>query len=147
MALSRASKSRRGKTDTPMSSDPIANFITAIKNAGDAGKETVSVPFSQMKFAIAKLLEERGYITSVAKKGKRVRKFIDVNVMYADGAPRVSGVKRISKPSRRVYYAAKDIKPIRYGFGMVVLSTPRGIMSGEDARKARVGGEVLFEIW
>lgn len=130
-----------------MTSDPIANFIIAIKNAGNAGKESVITPFSELKFSIAKLLEHEGYLEGVTKKGKRVRKFIEANVVYDGREPHVKGVRRISKPGRRVYYGVTDVKPVRYGYGALVLSTPKGIVTGTEAKRVRVGGEALFEIW
>jgi small subunit ribosomal protein S8 len=127
--------------------DSIADFITQIKNAGGAGKSLVVAPFSTMKMAIAELLIKEGFLKSAVKKGKKIAKFIEAEVMYDGNTPRVQGVKRISKLSRRIYQGASDIKPVRYGYGIVVMSTPKGIMTGRDARKQNLGGEVLFNIW
>ena len=132
-----------------MVGDPIGDFIIRIKNAGNAGKENVSVPFSKMKLAVAELLSSKGFLGPVAKKSKGdVFKFLNVGLLYTeDGKPRISDVKRISKPSRRLYEKAKSIKQYRRGFGISVLSTPKGIMSDMDAKKEKVGGEILFTIW
>jgi len=129
--------------------DPISDFLIRIKNAGAAGKRNVLVPFSNMKSAIAELLFAKGFIGEIAKKGKTpATKSLSINVLYeADGSPKIRDVKRISKPSRRLYEKTKNIKSYRRGFGMAVLSTPKGIMSDLDARKANVGGELLFTIW
>lgn len=127
--------------------DSIADFITQIKNAGDAGKTSVVVPFSNMKMAIADLLVKEGFLKSSVKKGKKIAKFIEVELVYEGNAPFVQGVKRISKFSRRVYQGAKDMKSVRNGYGLLVVSTPKGIMTGRDAKKENVGGEVLFSIW
>ncbi len=131
-----------------MVTDPVANFITALSNASAVGKEVVRTPYSAMKQAIAEVLAAEGYIENLTKKGKKTgQKYLEVSVLYDEAGPRVHGVKRISKPSKRVYKGAKDIVPIRHGYGRVILSTPEGIMTGDAARKAKVGGEVLFEIW
>lgn len=131
-----------------MNTDPISNFIISLKNAGATGKAVVRTPFSAMKQAIAEVLASEGYIENLTKKGKKSgQKYLEVSVVYDDAGSRVHGVKRISRPSKRVYKGTKEIQPIRHGYGRVILSTPEGIMTGEAARKAKVGGEVLFEIW
>ena len=131
-----------------MIGDPVGDFIVRLKNAGAVGHETVSVPHSKLKMAVAEVLFKEGFVGSVEKSGKKVRKTIVVNLLRKkDGSPRVSEVKRLSKPSRRLYKSAKEIFPVRYGKGLLVLSTPKGVMSGKDARKAEVGGEALFEIY
>lgn len=129
--------------------DPIGDFIIRIKNAGNASKESISVPFSKMKFAIAELLSAKGFVGSVTKKNKGdVVRSINVGLLYTeDGQPKISDVKRISKPSRRLYEKAKNIKQYRRGFGMTVFSTPKGIMADIDAKKDNLGGEILFTIW
>jgi len=131
-----------------MVTDPISNFITALQNAAAVGKEVVRAPFSVMKQSIAQVLEKEGYIENLTKKGKKSgQKYIEVSIVYDEDGPRIHGVKRISKPSKRVYKGADEIQPIRHGYGRVIMSTPEGIMEGGAARKAKVGGEVLFEIW
>ncbi|KKU80464.1 MAG: SSU ribosomal protein S8P [Parcubacteria group bacterium GW2011_GWA1_47_8] len=127
--------------------DPIADMLVGIKNAGNAGKDLAVVPFSQLKEEIATVLFKHGYIASYAKKGKKVAKALEIGILYVGKAPRIDSVARISKSSRRVYFKVADIKPIRNGYGLLVLSTPKGIMSGDEARKAEVGGEALFKIW
>jgi small subunit ribosomal protein S8 len=130
-----------------MVTDPIGDFIIRIKNAGNTGKENVSVPFSKMKLAIAELLSSKGYLGAVTKKSKGSAKYLEAVLLYADGEPVISDVKRVSKPSRRLYENSKNIKQFRKGFGMSVLSTPKGIMADVDAKKNNLGGEVLFNIW
>jgi small subunit ribosomal protein S8 len=103
------------------------------------------MPFSRMKEAIAEILEKEGYVKSVdAKKGTHS---LSVALLYKGGRPAITGAKRISKPSRRMYMSVHDIKPVKRGYGLLVLSTPAGILTGKDAREKRVGGEALFEIW
>ena len=131
-----------------MNTDPISNFIVAIANAAAAGKSVVRTPYSQVKQAIAEVLAAEGFIGDLTKKGKKSgQKYLEVSIVTDDDGARVHGVKRVSKPSRRVYKGAKEIRPVRHGYGRVILSTPQGVMTGESARKEGVGGEVLFEIW
>ena len=131
-----------------MVGDPIGDFIVRLKNAGAVKHESVSLPHSKMKMAVADVLKSAGFVKDVEKRGKKVRKTIHVDLLYkTDGTPRITEVKRISKPGRRVYKGVDEIFPVRYGKGLLVLSTPKGILTGQDARKAGVGGEALFEIW
>jgi len=127
--------------------DPISNMLIQIKNAGMAGLPSVLVPYSNLKFEIADLLKKEGYVTSVEKKGKKVKKYIEIEVSYTGKSPKINEVKRMSKPSRRIYMGVKDIKPVRNGYGISVLSTPKGIMTDKVAKKEHVGGELLFKIW
>lgn len=127
--------------------DPIADMLISIKNAGNAGKSLAVVPFSNLKEEIAKVLFSNGFIASYAKKGKKVQKTLELGIAYEGKAPRVADVARMSKPSRRFYMKSADLKPMKNGYGLMVLSTPKGIMTGDEARKAQVGGEVLFKIW
>lgn len=127
--------------------DPIADMLIRIKNGGYASKETVEMPFSILKEAIAKVLFAEGFITSYAKKGKKVQKTLEVGIAYEGKTPRVSDVARMSKPSRRFYIKNDEIKQIKNGHGLMVMSTPKGIMTGDEAKKSQVGGEALFKIW
>jgi len=127
--------------------DPISNMIIQLKNAGMAGIPSTTVPYSNVKFEIASLLKKEGYVASVEKKGKTVKKNLELGVVYTDKKPRISDVKRVSKPSRRVYLGVKDIRPVLQGHGIMILSTPKGILTEKQARKEHVGGEVLFKIW
>jgi len=131
-----------------MVTDPIGDLIIRLTNAGAVKKQTVSVPFSMFKLAIAEKLKDMGLVKQIEKKGKKVKKTIDVTLKYDEhDHPVIHGVRRVSKPGRRVYRSAKEIVPVRYGHGHIVLSTPQGVMTGVEARKANIGGEALFEIW
>lgn len=130
-----------------MVTDPISNMIIAIKNGNKAGLKKISLPYSELKFEIGKLLANEGFIESVDRSGKGVKKVIDIVLRYEGKQPRITEVARLSKPSRRVYIGVRDIRPVRQGFGMLVLSTPKGILSDSVARKEHVGGEALFKIW
>lgn len=127
--------------------DPIADMLIRIKNAQMAEHETVLVPFSKLKFEIAKILKRDGWISDFSKKGKKVKKFLEINLRYINGEPKVNDVKRISKPGRRVYIKASEIKSVRQGFGQALISTPQGILNEKEARAKKVGGEVLCEVW
>jgi small subunit ribosomal protein S8 len=131
-----------------MVNDPVGDFIVTLKNAGAINKASVSVPYSTFKLAIAEKLKEAGFVADVEKKGKKVRKNLDVTLKYdTAGQHAISGVKRISKPGRRLYKTMREIIPVRYGHGALILSTPKGVLTDKEARKAKVGGEALFEIW
>lgn len=126
--------------------DPISDMLISVKNAGLAGKPLATVPYSNMKFEIANVLLKSGYIKSFSIKGKKVNKRIEIEIAYSkDKAPKIEDVKRISKPARRIYAGFRQIP--RGSPGISVLSTPRGIMTDEEAKKALVGGELLFKIW
>lgn len=131
-----------------MVNDPVGDFIIRLTNAGAIKKTIVSVPFSMFKLAIAEKLKDAGYIQAVEKKGKKIKKTLDVVLKYnQNGEPQIQGVKRISKPGRRMYKSVLDIVPVRYGRGALILSTPAGIKTDKEAKKEKVGGEALFEIW
>ncbi|MBI4079646.1 30S ribosomal protein S8 [Candidatus Kaiserbacteria bacterium] len=130
-----------------MVNDPVADLVVRLKNAAAIGKSSVSVPFSNFKYAIAETLKNAGYVKAVEKKGKKVKKMLDITLTYNEGKPAISGVKRISKPGRRVYRGARELFSVRYGHGALILSTPKGVLTNVDARKQKVGGEALFEVW
>jgi small subunit ribosomal protein S8 len=131
-----------------MVNDPIGDFIVRLKNAAMVGKKSVDVPYSRLKESVALALKKSGYLSAVADTTQEVGRTLSVTLAYgASGAPTLSGVKRISKPGRRLYAKAADIHPVKYGRGHLVLSTPKGILVDAEARKHHVGGETLFAIW
>ncbi len=131
--------------------DPIADMLMRLRTAGGANKEAVLIPFSDMKLRIANVLAKGGYVTYVTKKikkGKTSMRVIEVGISYdAPRVPRIRGAVRVSRPSRRVYVGAKDIKPVLQGNGMTILSTPKGLMTDVEARKENVGGEIICKVW
>jgi small subunit ribosomal protein S8 len=127
--------------------DSISNMIIMMKNASLAGKESVSFPYSKMKNAIAECLKQEGYIKSIGKKVKKGQPILEIGLIYEDKKPKITGAERISKQSRRIYFGMKNIHSVRNGSGVLVLSTPKGILSGKVARKEQVGGEALFKLW
>ncbi len=131
-----------------MVGDIIGDFIIRLKNAGAVGKSTVSVPYSKLRHSVAKKLVEAGYIVSAVEQGKRVQdKTLEITLRYEDGSHRINGVKRISKPGRRLYTKVADIHPVKFGKGHMILSTPAGILTNVEAKEKQVGGEQLFIIW
>ncbi|MDB5239270.1 MAG: ribosomal protein small subunit ribosomal protein [Candidatus Parcubacteria bacterium] len=131
-----------------MVTDLIADLIIRLKNASDAKKPVVDMPYSKFAENVAHALKKAGYVDSVATSGKLFSRSLQIGLMYYEGTgARIHGVDRISKPSRRVYQKSSDIRTYRSGFGNTFLSTPKGVMADEEARKLKVGGEVLFKIW
>jgi small subunit ribosomal protein S8 len=128
-----------------MVTDPISDLLIRLQNASRVGHERVTLPASKMKAAIAEILVKEGYVSEVEKPKKS--NHLSLALSYTKGKPAILGVKRISKPSRRVYLGVHDIHPVKHGHGLLVLSTPLGVMTGIDARRQKVGGEALFEIW
>ena len=126
--------------------DQIANMLISIKNGGLVKKTTVTIPSSKMKTAILELLKQEGYVKTYIVSDD-VKSTTEVVIAYTKGSPRINGVARVSKQSKRMYTGVKDIKPFKYGHGMTVLSTPKVILSDKQARKEQVGGELLFTIW
>ena len=127
--------------------DPIADMLTRIRNAAAAGLEKVSMPLSKEKKAIAEVLKEEGYLSSVSVSGEGVKKEIVVELKYVGEKAVIEGIERVSKSSCRIHCGSREIPRVRNGLGIVVLSTPKGIMSGRSAAKENVGGEILCRVW
>jgi len=127
--------------------DPIADMLTRIRNAAAAGLEKVMIPLSKEKLAIAQVLKEEGYLTSVSVEGEGVKSQIVVVLKYAGVKPVIEGIERVSKSSCRVHCGSREIPRVRNGLGIVVLSTPKGVMSGRKAARENVGGEILCRVW
>ncbi len=127
--------------------DGISDLIIRIKNASAVGKETVSMPYSKMKEAILEVLAKEGFVKDVVKKGKKIFKSIEVGLVYNEYGPKVKGAERISHLSKRVYSGAKSLRKVMQGHGIMLVTTPKGVMTDAEARKQNVGGEPLFKIW
>ncbi|MEQ1500513.1 MAG: 30S ribosomal protein S8 [Parcubacteria group bacterium] len=127
--------------------DQIADMIVRMKNASDSNKESVVFSHSKLKLAILDVLLKSGYVKSFGKKGKKIAKFIEVVLNYDENGPRIHGVEKLSKNSKRVYSKSKDIRKVKNGLGLMIISTPKGIMTDRQAKEANVGGEALFKIW
>ncbi len=127
--------------------DKISELIINIKNASMVGQAEVVIDHSNLKEKILDLLKKEGYIADVkVLKGDGVKKKLKITLAYENGKSKVNDVKRISKLSKRIYYGYKDILPVKYGHGIMVLSSPKGIITDKTARKEKVGGEALFKI-
>jgi small subunit ribosomal protein S8 len=128
--------------------DTIANFLTAIRNASSKGLEKTDVPLSKEKIALAKILKEEGYIQSYRIMEENQKPFLRILLKYTEThAPLIKGIKRVSSPGLRVYEGYQDISQIRGAVGIVILSTSKGVMTDQKARKMKVGGEVLCHVW
>ncbi len=126
-----------------MLTDPIADMLTRIRNAHLALHKEVSVPRSKMKEAIAAILKQEGYISDVAMDEGSIK----LSLKYFKGKPVISGIKRVSKPGRRMYVGVHEIPKVQNGLGICILSTSHGVMDGTSAHDKKVGGELLCEIW
>lgn len=133
--------------------DPIADMLTRLRNASLAGHQTIALPSSKIKVAIARILHDEGFIDGfeeVAAEGK-VGRVLRLQLKYVgerrDRRPVISGLHRISRPGRRVYVGKREIPWVRSGIGVAILSTPKGVMTGTRARQLGVGGEVLCQVW
>ena len=128
--------------------DPIADMLTRLRNAAQARHSSVDMPFSKMKLAIAKIMDEEGYIAGFEVVDDDRRKLLRLHLKYdQDRQPVVNGVRRLSRPGLRVYAGMHDIPRVRGGVGTVVVSTNRGVMTGREARRRHLGGELIAEIW
>lgn len=131
-----------------MLTDPIADMLTRIRNAAQARKATVDVPWSRHKEAVAKALVDEGYLESAAQVEEKPRNLLRIGLRYdAQRRSVIIGIKRVSRPSLRVYVGAEDIPAVRKGLGVNVLSTPKGILVDREARREKVGGEVICTVW
>jgi len=132
-----------------MQTDPIADLLTRIRNASRAKHARVDVPSSKMKNELARILKEEGYISTYKLvEDNKVRKTLRVFLKYtSDRRSVITGLKRVSRPGARRYVGALEIRPVVGGLGISILTTPRGLMTGRAARKARLGGELLCEVW
>jgi len=127
--------------------DPISDMLTSIRNALAVGRSTVSFPFSNLKYEITKILEKEGFVEKVEKKGRRSKKIIEITLKYDGKTPAISGLKRISKPGQKIYLPYKKIKKSKGGYGIFIVSTSKGLMTNKEARKQKLGGEVICEVW
>jgi small subunit ribosomal protein S8 len=128
-------------------SDPIADMLTRIRNGAKAGHPQVRMPASRLKQAVAEVLVQQGYLGGAEMEGDGTTRELCLTLKYHDKKPVIKRVKRISHCSCRVYTGAKEIPRVMGGMGIVVLSTPQGVMTGKEARKLNVGGEILCEVY
>jgi small subunit ribosomal protein S8 len=128
--------------------DPVADFLTRVRNAIRAKQQKVDVPASKLKLEIARILKEEGYISNFKATEENGQKLLRVYLKYGNGSEAaISNLNRISKPGCRVYVGRTEIPRVLGGLGINILTTPKGVMTGRDARKNGVGGEILCEVW
>lgn len=131
-----------------MMTDPISDMITRIRNAGMARHNQALCPSSRMKLAVANVLKDAGYLGGVKVEAREGHPVLVMEIRYDGfGKPMIGGIRRISKPSRRVYVGQGDVPKVRNGMGLAVISTSKGILSDQAAREASVGGEIVCEVW
>ncbi len=131
-----------------MMTDPIADMLTRIRNAGLARHAKVELPASKLKRAVLEVLQEEGYVSDIQSVEGMTHPTLSLSILYVDeGKTLIEGIRRVSKPGRRVYVAADAVPKVRNGVGRAVLSTSKGVMSDVRARELAVGGEVLCEVW
>lgn len=126
--------------------DPISDMLTRLRNGAMSMQKQVNIPSSKIKVAIAQVLEQEGYIKGFRVDGE-LKKTLSIEMKYFQRRPVVEGLQRVSKPSCRLYCGSKDIPKVKDGLGIAIISTPKGILSGKDAEKQNVGGEILCYVW
>lgn len=130
--------------------DPISDMLTRIRNAQAVNYKTVDLPYSKIKFDLAEILNQERFVGSVSKKGRGNQRELEIKLKYKDDkdkTPHIQGLKRISKPGQRIYIGKKDWMQFSKEQGIVILSTSQGLMTLKDAKKKRLGGEILCKIW
>ncbi len=128
-------------------SDPIADMLTRIRNAHAVDKKTVDIPASNLKSAIASVMQQEGYIESFSVDGEAASKTLTIKLKYHDNKPVIETLARVSKPSLRVYVKSTEIPSVMNGLGIVIVSTPKGVMTGQAASAQNIGGEVLCSVY
>ncbi len=126
--------------------DPISDMLTRLRNGAMSMQKEVTMPSSKMKEAIARVLLEEGYVSDVVVEGE-TKKTLKIRMKYEHRRPVIEDLERVSKPSCRLYCGSKEIPRVKDGMGIAILSTPKGILSGKDAVKQNVGGEILCYVW
>lgn len=131
-----------------MLSDPIADMLTRIKNGYQARKDVVLLPWSKIKEEIGQILLKEGYLKDMKSKGTKAKdKVLELELKYEGRKPALNEIKRISKPGLRIYAKVTKIPRVRFGFGITIVSTPKGLMIGKEAKKKKLGGEIICQIW
>ncbi|OIO44948.1 30S ribosomal protein S8 [bacterium (Candidatus Gribaldobacteria) CG23_combo_of_CG06-09_8_20_14_all_37_87_8] len=127
--------------------DPITDMFNRIRNVQALQRKTVDIPCSNLKLGIIEVLKEKGLIDDFKKRGKKPHQIVRISLKYKEGIPCVEGFKRVSKPGQRIYKKSKEIKAVKNGYGIAIISTSKGLLSDTRARKERLGGEVMVEVW
>jgi small subunit ribosomal protein S8 len=131
-----------------MVTDPIGDLLVRLRNGSQRRHEAIAVPTSKLKRAILEILKKEGYVEAVEDGVQDGHPILNVHLRYVgEGQPMITGLARISKPGRRVYVGSKDITKVRNGIGMSILSTSKGIMTDQESRRNKLGGEILCSVW
>ncbi len=130
-----------------MVTDPIADLLTRVRNAAMARHDGVSIPASKMKIAVARILKDEGFISDFSIVKSEPQRMIKITLKYIDKQPAFIGLERVSKPGLRIYTGKKEIPRVYGGLGIAVISTSKGLMTGQEAWKKNIGGEVLCYVW
>lgn len=130
-----------------MVNDPVGDMLTQIRNAAMARRKSLELPYSRMKMSVAQILHNEGYIGAISKVGEGIHAQLRIEVKYVDKLPAVTGMKRVSKPGLRWYVNKHMIPTVVGGMGIAILSTPQGVMTGQEAKKRGIGGELLCTVW
>lgn len=130
-----------------VSTDPISDMLTRIRNAIAVGKSEISLPHSKIKLAVAQILVKNGFISEVSSNGKGIDKKIVIVINEQNANPKITEIDRLSRPGRRLYVKAKEIPKVKSGRGIVIVSTPKGVMSGDEAKKSSLGGELICKVY
>lgn len=131
-----------------MMTDPISDLLTRLRNASAVKKEVVEVPASKIKYSIAKILETEGFVAGVEQYQEGVRNMMRITLKYSDSREAaITQIRRVSKPGLRIYRKATELRQVRSGYGLSIVSTPNGLMTSLEAKKRRLGGEVICEIF
>ena len=127
--------------------DPVSDMLTRIRNAQAVLHKTVTIPFSKFKFNLAEILEKEKVVEKVSKQGKKTKKVIKIELKYENNKPLMSSIKRVSKQGQRIYIKKDELKPIRQGYGFIIISTSQGLMTNKEAHKKGLGGELICEVY
>jgi len=130
-----------------VSTDPISDMLTRIRNAIAVNKREISMPHSRVKEAVAKLLLANGFISKVSTSGEGIDKKLDITINSESSNAKITEIARMSRPGRRMYANAKELPTIKRGRGIVIVSTSRGLMTGDEAKKANIGGELICKVY
>lgn len=129
--------------------DPIADMISSINNAQAVGKKQIALyPYSNFKYSILELLKREGFVEEIEKKGRLSKRKIVIDLKYdEDGNPKITKIKKVSKQGQRIYSTYGEMKPVKSGHGFSIVTTSKGLMTNKEARKDKIGGEIICEIW
>ncbi len=130
-----------------MHTDPISDFLTRLRNAQSAFRDSVELPSSRMKYTLAKILQREGFVGAVAERAEGVKKILTVALKYNGREPAIRSISRVSKPGRRVYGKTQDLPRVLSNMGIAIVSTSAGVMTNKEARRRKLGGEIICEVY